>query len=622
MSLSMKKSPEVAMTFSSEKQARRFAALALGKLPRVKVSFDGTKVRIKHGERDAHAVYALMRHAKQMKRQQRAEQQGAAPGLSVNMAAATTSTGPAIQQPERSSDLVRDSHVGSLSIYFADLENAKRTEQALRASGAQVSRDDRTISVKNGDRRAVNRVIAELHGNPMPPDPVQARTGMNIPDLPQGYSLAAGDLMTDWEIGFGARRRVAEVSAAALRQRGVKYDLAGTKMRVYSQTYNNLMKLLTTTMIDRGDLDKNGVGEARIADMVRSGPHQIGDSQPVEPLNQKYLDPKAKTSDLFKQYIVDFTSEVGAAKAADFLRSRGVELTLIGGGYLLLAFREVLARVVQDAITRYGGSVLKAFTQKGRIKLPSFSRPKRDDSAQRAAAIRRGGSTAPAVLQRSSVTPPAKSTDSYKVKGGGKSRRSDPSKGVFSLSQDKELALDYVGIAFAVMDFISDQTTRAVADALVESGIKFVHNGTKRIIAKVKDQTQARKIQAIAKEQGATVRMRRAGPGKQAKSAAMSFGSVMESILTEPAPNGGRVLRKQVIPTGIVLVTGSIAAAEYYASKLISRGVKAIAKGVRVLVRKPKEAGAAMSLESPMAPAVRSFEKSLRQNDFISVVTG
>jgi len=634
MSLNARKmvKPEAALTFSSEKVARRFASLALSKFPRAEVTCAGRKVRVKHGHRDAEGVYALAQRVHRRPKEPRVAMSGPPPFQNA-------AAGP----PEKDEPK-------TIKVYFKKLENAQRAVETFNKIGSKAKSDEddytnpargHTVTIAGGDRAQVNRVIAELKGSLMPPDPTPVK----------GFAFAMGDrgrITSDWRVSFTARsQKLTAAVVSAMKQKGAHVTQAGkTAVIFHRMTYDEVKSLLTSVNIPGGDIDEKRYGNkpVRPLDHMIGDIVQIGGTHVEDPLKDTtYADPKAGVGDVFKQLAVDVSAEVGTQKAMDLLRRIGVDLAVIGGGYLAIAFREALARAVHQWLTQVGGRVVKQATSKGKPStsalrsmlsgLGKSSKSNRDDSAARAQAIRQGRQ----------YEPPEKGGGGFlrSLFGGGKAKQQTPpplssggapqrsqapqvqpppdkkgyrpvgknsrNKGTFSFEfkfeddQDTcagaaapagaSMGVDYVGIAYAVMDFLSSEATRMVADKLVEAGVRVTKSGATKLIATIKDGDQLDKIRSIAARARGSVKLRRItrSGGGQSKSASFGFGDTIRKVLSKRGPTGEYKLRAGVIPGAAVLIFASAIAAQEALTALQRRGIKAIQKGVRLIVKKPAE---------------------------------
>ena len=808
-SLTMNKSikPEAALTFSSEKTARRFASMALARFPRAEVQCSGRKVRVKHGHRDAEGVYALAQrvHRKQPRRQ--VAMSAPPPKAQVNSGADQQSGDPVPQ---------------SIKVYFKKLDNAQRAVETFNKIGAQAKSDidqvsniarGHTVTVVGGDRAEVNRVIAELKGCPVPPEPrsnlkygkdgMLTRGPITAQQLERGFAFAMGGgrITSDWKVSFGTQKKLTSAIYSALRKKDVSVTPAGqTGLVFHRMTHDDVQRVLASITVPGADISKSKFGDKPIRpiDHIFGPIQQVGDTVDEDPLKGTvYGDPKSTVKDVFKQLAVDVTAEVGTQKAMDLLKKFGVDLAVLGGGVIALAFHEAISRAVQQWLNQVGGKVLKSATVKGKPSVSSLrswlgglrgSQSARDAGHARAQAIRQGrqyqeppqqGLFAKLFNRKSAQSPfapgsspprtqgptvtPSTTGEGYKVERGYKSRKKDIDKGIFSFAMGDEdyrakhdeavqhalnrqghgrvktfnkgselhshmtkgnyspytlitnketgeqrrvqghtslpvargtaegavkiaattggfmikftnkafktLAMlyatklgidilnqgvdyvvvreinlakrlasviasavlrrpmrfshkddtiagaaapagasmskksvacaDWIGISYAVMDFLSDQATRAIADALVHHGIRVIRSGSNRLVATIKDEDQMTTVKSLAAKARAKLRWRRkdSGAGRQAKSASFGFGDsllkLIDKILTKESMYGGRVFRAGVIPGGVVLLCASTIAASEVAYELAHRGLHAIARGAKVLVKGREEQKAA-----------------------------
>lgn len=399
MSLSMNRpvKPEAAMTFSSERTARRFASMALARFPRAEVQCSGRKVKIKHGSNDAEGIYALAQrvHRRPKKR--------------VAMA----------QPPvDDSSPRDHDEPV-SLKVYFKNLYNAQKAVQTLRELGCRVKSDigdmanegrGHTITVVGSDRAEINRVISELKGAPVSPEPRFKEDGTLAKDF--AFAMGGRRTTSDWEVRFASRSKRLPVAIYT----HLKNDLRAHVTQVgqnaivfHRMTYDEVMTLLGKVNIPGDEVDKNKFGNRMIngRTYVAGDPRMIGGVHEEDILSGTPLkDDKASLGDAFKYVAAEVASEVGTQKAADLLRRVGVDIFVVGGGLIAFAFKEALTRAVTQWLNQVGGHVVKTGQSKNKPSLGALkswlgglkAKP-RDDAAARAHAIRQG----------KQYTPPAQS---------------------------------------------------------------------------------------------------------------------------------------------------------------------------------------------------------------------
>lgn len=632
------KDPEFSMQFVTEKRARRFAAMALAKLPGSKVTIKGHHVKVSHRPHQQSAVFAMASRAAARRKAVRHSRHGGGMLLDQSKDDAQPNPPAAVAPPVAPAapavKTARDPDQKVLRrLYFQYTEDADLAHKALIRAGCKVRRGkppfgDHSMAVI-GRMSTVNAIAYEFHANPVPvekhlvksqnSDPGE-KTSLQDPRARGDKAAFVGmdSTVSTWRIPIPRSPSSVIAVASALKRKGLKATSVGNNVVVYDISYDALMRAMRTTTVEikvPGGGGATRVVEVYLVPGMGDVSEDPGHRRVVD--DKGYTDRTKSTAEIFYQYVADFASEAVATKVASVLASMGVDITNAGGGVLAMGLREVVRRAVEDIIARYKGRVKSKAKKQGKNPVaPKVSTPVSAPTQQRGffqgifsrktpqspfAPVE----TPPSSSRSSSRAPviqPPKGDDrkGYGVQGKrSKMVRKDKDRGIFSfefafhdqkgraLGQNDPLAdigtpdvgagLDWIGISEAVMEFISTPETRAVIDKLTAAGLKVARAGSHKIVATVTSPEAKALVTKVVGDSGGRVKFLKKvlTRGKSASHSGVGMG--MERDLLDAAE-------------GLVLLTFATTSLAIKAAGLLaSKGFEATARGSNVIVKGTRE---------------------------------
>lgn len=389
-------------------------------------------------------------------------------------------------------------------VSFASDRRARHfgSELLRKVRGARVSfsRDGRTVRVRHrpASASAVFGLASRAARSPFMR--TRGRDGQRSGDqvaVPASHDVAMGpndNVRYDWSIQFDQPTKLA-AELAKLQAKGVDVSKpSGRRIIIHNRTLNEVHAL----EVQHGYSPK-WVGPPTSSRTFPGNPNFVPGGAPSRsgepPRVTGYKRLPGKAGQVFLRYAIHFASVAIAAVAAQEMRKRGIDSAeLDPDGTLVVGLRDVLQRVLTSVANKYGGRVESAT----RTDTPPAPKPPvvapREDS-------KRVVVGKPLVPPRPPPTPEHLRTKKARGREAYRLRR----------QASFAMGVDTVGLAWAVMDALSDEASRALIDALVAQGIRAVRHGGRRVVAQVRGSKKLAEAREVARRLGARFRVKRAG---------------------------------------------------------------------------------------------------------------